>query len=188
MARAGRIAIDIDGASFDTEIYLHNAAGAQLASNDDSRPIDPGSVVNPNDASETRDSAIGYTVTAPGTYYVRVERYNTDTTPENGSYTLHVSVPGATVTASGYQGSRLDGGAGADTLRGGSADDALIGGSGNDLLNGGAGTDTMTGGSDNDTYFVERPATGCSRRQVRAVIGWRPMSATCWRRASRSRR
>lgn len=155
VAQAGQITIDIDGASFDTEIYLVNSAGTQLASNDDSRPIDPGSVVNPNDAAETRDSAITYNVTQPGTYFVRVERYDSNATTAGGTYSLHVSVPGATVTASGYEGSRLDGGDGADTLIGGTADDILIGGAGNDRLDGNGGRDTATGGAGADTFVYD---------------------------------
>lgn len=157
VAKAGLIKIDIDGTSFDTEIYLHNPAGTQVAANDDGSSVDPGSVVDPGNPAETYDSAIAYTVTQPGTYYVRVERYGVDATTEGGTYTMHLSVPGATVTASGYQGSTLDGGSGADKLIGGSADDVLMGGSGNDLLKGGAGSDTLTGGLGNDVYDVDHP-------------------------------
>ncbi len=167
VAQAGQIAIDIDGATFDTEIYLHNAAGTQLARNDDSKTIDPGSVVNPNDATETRDSAIAYNVTAPGTYFVRVTRYNSDTTAPGGAYSLHISVPGATVTATGYEGSRLDGGDGTDTLLGNSADDVLIGGAGNDRFDGNGGRDTITGGAGADVFVYDAvidSATGAATR------------------------
>lgn len=147
---AGRIAIDIDAATFDTVIYLYNAAGTQLAKNDDSRPIDPGSVVNPRDSSETNDSAISFNVVQPGSYFIKVIRYGSDVTPQNGSYTLHVSVPNAAIAVSGYQGSTLDGGDGTDSLFGGSADDILIGGNGDDHLYGGLGADRLVGGEGQD--------------------------------------
>ena len=41
----------------------------------------------------------------------------------------------------------------------------IYGNAGNNLLNGDAGADPMVGGAGNDTYFVDKPATWCSRTQ-----------------------
>ena len=170
VAQAGQITLDIDGASFDTEIYLHNAAGTQLASNDDGRPVDPGSVPDPGNAAESHDSSIVYNVTQPGTYYVRVERYGSDATTATGTYSLHVSVPGATVAAAGLEGSTLDGGDGNDTLTGGNGADLMIGGTGNDRFDGNGGRDTITGGDGNDLYVydavADSAAGGASRDRI----------------------
>ena len=136
----GRIVIDIDNASFDSTLRLFNAAGAELASNDDANP----------DGGSAQDSLITFTVPATGVYYVAVGRWegNTDTgftsraLPAGGTYTLHVSVPDHGVVPIIMSGSRLIGENGDDQLMGGSADDYLNGGAGNDLLNGGGGIDT----------------------------------------------
>jgi serralysin len=93
VAQAGRITLDIDGASFDTEIYLQNSAGRLLASNDDGSTVDAGSRAGSN--GRTLDSSLGFDVTAPGEYFVRVERYNSNVTTPGGTYTLHVSAAGA---------------------------------------------------------------------------------------------
>jgi serralysin len=85
---AGTIRLDIDNGSFDTVISLHNASGTQLAENDDMTSLDPGSSV-------IQDSFLTYNVVTPGVYYVRVVAFGTTTTPANGSYRLHISVPGA---------------------------------------------------------------------------------------------
>ena len=49
--------------------------------------------------------------------------------------------------------SRLDGGAGNDTLVGGDANDTLVGGAGNDVLYGRAGDDRFTGGAGADRFL-----------------------------------
>jgi len=48
---------------------------------------------------------------------------------------------------------RLDGGAGNDSLRGGFASDTILGGDGNDVILGNAGNDSLDGGNGNDTIF-----------------------------------
>jgi Ca2+-binding RTX toxin-like protein len=54
---------------------------------------------------------------------------------------------------------RLDGGAGSDTITGGSGPETLIGGAGDDLLDGNQGADTIVGGSGADT-IVWDPGDG----------------------------
>jgi Ca2+-binding RTX toxin-like protein len=46
--------------------------------------------------------------------------------------------------------SKIDGGAGNDTITGSAGADTIVGGTGNDILSGGAGDDTIMGGSGND--------------------------------------
>ena len=67
----------------------------------------------------------------------------------NGSGVQNFTLPGT------YQGSYIDGKAGADVLAqdaaGAAAGDTFIGGSGNDTLTGAAGNDLLNGGDNNDT-------------------------------------
>ena len=144
-ATGGVLTFDIDGASFDTLIRLYNASGVLLGENDDAL-LDPGS-------SSELDSRITLTINAPGTYYLQVVEYsssNTSITPVGGTYTLNVSVPGVALSPVVSMGSRLDGGAGNDTLRGNTSGDTLIGGSGSDLLDAGDGDDALDGGRGNN--------------------------------------
>ncbi|MES3153371.1 DUF4214 domain-containing protein [Sphingomonas faeni] len=144
---AGTIALDIDGASFDTYLYLYDSAGLLIASNDDSPVQDPGS-------TSLLESNLTYAVTTPGEYFARVVEYGSSAAPVGGAFSLHVSIPGAPVTISASVGSTLDGGNGADTLRGGTADDILRGGAGDDLLNGGGGNNVFDGGAGNDVIVA----------------------------------
>lgn len=139
-AAGARIILDIDNASFDSTLRLFNAAGVELASNDDSNP----------DGGAATDSQINFTATTAGVYYVAVGQYEaaagssftSKVMPAGGVYSLHVSVADHAVVALTEVGSRLIGEAGDDTLTGGSSSDYLNGGLGNDHLDGGAGVDT----------------------------------------------
>ena len=118
---------DIDGANFDTIVTLFDAAGNQLAMNDDNG-ADPG--------SGSSNSFLEHTFETAGTYYVRVHEYGTSNSLDTGAmYTLHVSLDSA--------GIELAGGGGNDTLTARQGDDMLIGGAGDDVLTGAAGTDTF---------------------------------------------
>ncbi len=135
---------DIDGASFDSTLRLFDASGAEIANNDD----DAGDGGNPT------DSRLVYNVIEPGTYYIQVAQWAGNTgfgsfvssAPAAGQgYTLHVSVPSATVQPITTIGSTLNGGAGNDLLESGSGDDAL---------NGGAGTDTAVYTGNRAAYTI----------------------------------
>ena len=93
---AGRTGIfDIDGATFDTELFLYNASGTLLASNDDYSGIDTGSFTS-------LDSFIQFTF-SPGTYIIGVGAFSSNgnqggivgTPPSVGdTYTLNVAIQG----------------------------------------------------------------------------------------------
>ncbi|MBL0408023.1 hypothetical protein JKG68_29435, partial [Microvirga aerilata] len=60
----------------------------------------------------------------------------------------------STVTLTGI--SRIDGGAGHDTLTGSAGADTIVGGSGNDVINGGAGDDRLEGGVGQDVFVFSQ--------------------------------
>ncbi len=156
------ITLDIDGATFDSVVKLLDAAGTELAANDDN---------NGDNGGERTDSFLTFTVQTAGTYYVQVSEWAsgsgsslvTKAPAANASYTLHVSVPNHSVVPITLIGSTLEGedgndilmgGAGSDTLFGGTGNDSLQGGGGDDgLLQGGQGEDTVDGGDGNDFVF-----------------------------------
>ncbi|WP_309627550.1 DUF4214 domain-containing protein [Brevundimonas sp.] len=148
----GRITLDIDNASFDSTLRLFNAAGVELASNDDSNP----------DGGPATDSQITFTVPATGVYYVAVGQWDANSgstftskaITAGGTYTLHVSVTDHGVTPLTLTGSRLIGEAGDDQLLGGGAGDYLNGGTGNDILNGNGGVDTAAYGGGRRQYVA----------------------------------
>ena len=149
------VRFDIDGASFDSTLRLFDAAGTELAQNDDDADL----------GEESINSALSYTFTAGGTYYIQVAQWiaNGNNTFTSGAitagstYTLHVSVPGHLVVALALAGSTLDGGDGNDTLTGGAGTDWLIGAAGDDVLIGGGGNDLLVGGVGVDTFrFTSR--------------------------------
>ncbi len=115
---------DIDHTSgIDSYVVLYNAAGTQLAFNDDSGS-DPGS-------TSSLDSYLTYTFAQTGTYYVQVRDFHGN--PAAGAtYTLNVSLQGAPV-ATVLDGSSLSGGGGNDTLQGNGGNDAIDGGAGSDI-------------------------------------------------------
>jgi serralysin len=134
----GRISIDIDKASFDTQVSLVSASGRRFASNDNAAALDHGS-------ASLKDSSLSFEVAAPGVYYVVVRQAFQAGTPDAGSYLLNISLPGAALGAD-LIGSLLSGGDGNDTLQGGA---------GADRLDGGAGVDAAAGAGGNDLYMVD---------------------------------
>ncbi len=137
------------GPAVDTTIYLRDAAGSQLAYDDD--------------GDEGLFSRIVYTPTVSGTYFVDVGGFSTDV----GGYGLRVTVSASVNLVGTNNGETLNGGAsddrltglgGNDTLNGGEGADILIGDDtstsnvpgGADTLNGGDGADFLAGGQGND--------------------------------------
>ena len=80
---------DIDHAShFDSVVSVFNAAGVQLAMNDDTPfSADPGS-------SFRIDSYLTYTFANAGQYYVRVSSHRLGAESSTGTYALHTSIQG----------------------------------------------------------------------------------------------
>ncbi|HYC68834.1 M10 family metallopeptidase C-terminal domain-containing protein [Brevundimonas sp.] len=143
---------DVDGASFDSVIRIFNAAGVEIARNDD-RTYD-------GDGGSPGDSFLNFRLVTPGTYYVQVGAYASGSgetvvsaPPVAGeSYTLHVTVPDHVVQPTYAHGSELFGDDGDDILRGTEGRDVLDGGGGddtifaareNDIIRGGGGWDTL---------------------------------------------
>ena len=123
---------DIDGAAFDSTLRIFDAAGVELASNDDFKPT--------GDGGSGTDSYLNFRFATAGVYYVQVGQY----APAGGTgfgtappaaglgYTLHVTVPGHAVQPTYLQGSDLYGDAGNDILRTSFGSDYLDGGGGLD--------------------------------------------------------
>lgn len=140
------VVFDIDGAGFDTTLRVFNAAGTELAANDDN---------NSDNDGERTDSYLTHTFGTAGTYYVQVGEWSTGSgtgftskAPAAGqAYTLHIAVPGHGVVPLTLIGSLLEGEAGDDTLSGGEAGDTIFGGTGNDSIVGGVGDDGLLQGS-----------------------------------------
>ena len=149
VAAGDTVVFDIDNATFDSVLRVYTGGGVQLAQNDDSSA----------DGGAATDSGLSYTFDTAGTYYVQVSQWQSgsDATlvtappPMGGSYTLHVSVPSATVAPLVYLGATMNGEAGADELNGGVGRDTLNGGADDDLLTGGGEDDTLIGGAGADT-------------------------------------
>jgi Ca2+-binding RTX toxin-like protein len=142
---------DIDtgttGTLTDSIIELVNSAGTQLASND-TGPGDVGSSAND-------DSYLSFTFATPGTYYIRVGRFISNSVAQpmlaGQTYTLHISNPNgavvtSTVSATNTSSVTADGGEGNDVILGTLGNDSLTGGNGNDTasfvnaFNGGSAT------------------------------------------------
>lgn len=94
-----QLTLDIDGATFDTEVFLFQADGTFLAGNDDAGG-DPGS-------SSFLDSFLTSTLLTPGTYVIGVARFPSsggtggitgEVIPVGATYTLHVSLTGQSVS------------------------------------------------------------------------------------------
>jgi Ca2+-binding RTX toxin-like protein len=109
----------------DPQMRLMNAAGVQLATNDDI------------DAGVEQDSRIEYVPGITGTYYVEAAGFLSST----GTYTVAVA-------SLGVVGTDAD-----DTLPGSRANDSISGGKGNDVIDGLDGNDSLFGGEDNDTLY-----------------------------------
>lgn len=156
------VTFDIDGAGFDTTLRVFNAAGTELAANDDN---------NSDNGGDRTDSYLSYTFATGGTYFIQVAEWATGSgagftskAPAAGqAYTLHISVPGHAVVPLTLIGSVLEGEGGNDTLIGGEAGDTIFGGAGEDsiaggvgddgLLQGGQGEDTVLGGDGDDFVY-----------------------------------
>ena len=139
---ASLVGQDGGGGTLDDSILrLHDASGAQIASNDDANP-------------DTFDSALVIHATASGTYYVEAGSLGDATA---GTYTIEVqaSAPAATDGADFLVGtaggSTISAGLGNDTVTGGDAQNYLRGDAGDDVLNGGTGFDDINGNMGNDT-------------------------------------
>lgn len=161
-----KLTLDIDGnGSVNTIVKILNSSGTELARNDNSQTLDPGS-------SNTTDSYLTYTVPSDGTYYVSVQSYSGS---DDGTYNLWMNIqPVANTSGSGtfeytltegsvndtaivdvttVSGTTINGTVMNDTLIGkdGQAD-TLDGGAGNDVLYGGTGNDTLIGGAGADKF------------------------------------
>jgi Ca2+-binding RTX toxin-like protein len=143
IARGTNFAIDIDNAGLspvlgDSFIWIYNSAGVELFRNDDGDLTDPGS-------TGTLDSYLAATLSASGTFYLRIGAFSVTNIAVGNQYRVHVSldVPAAPVAPSPLP-PPLPGVAGNDTLLGGDGQDTLDGGGGADLLNGGAGNDVAS--------------------------------------------
>lgn len=146
-----QIVIDIDGAGFDTVLRLYGPGQTVLVTNDDAEGNDV-------DGGASTDSAITYTATESGTFYVSVARWVsgsgdtlvTGAPPAGATYTMHISVPSQTAVPIIQRGSTLNGEDGDDQLFGGAGADELNGGIGNDVMTGGGGNDDIDGGTGYD--------------------------------------
>ena len=153
VTEAQTINLDIDDATFDTTLRVFNAAGVELASNDDGTYA--------GDGGSSTDSHLAFRAPAAGVYYVQVGRWATApsgfatvNTVAGGNYTLHVTgVTHPTVSTYGvgpYQfgedgndnlfataegAAWLDGGAGDDLITI-TTNGTAVGGSGNDRFSG----------------------------------------------------
>ncbi|CCQ73777.1 FecR domain-containing protein [Magnetospira sp. QH-2] len=127
---------DLNGNSddFDPYLYLYDASGNQINSDDDSSPLDPGSV-------DSYDSWLVHTFSEAGTYYMKLADYPQYAIPDGSDYLFQVTDFGTGDSVGGDD--YLDGGAGADLMHGGIGNDTLIG-DGQDAMLGGLGNDTLT--------------------------------------------
>ena len=167
-ADSGRTDIGTDPNAVDMYLKLFNAAGTQVAENDDAdwHLGGTGSVSSPYHPATSLDPYLEYTATADGFYYVDATAFNNNANgilQDSGNYTLWISVqPIATPYAASFDYTATDGLASSaahvaittvagSTLTGTAADEILLGGDGNDTLNGGGGADRLIGGGGDDT-------------------------------------
>ncbi|MBX9615686.1 MAG: M10 family metallopeptidase C-terminal domain-containing protein, partial [Caulobacteraceae bacterium] len=102
------VTFDIDGAGFDTTLRVFNAAGTELAANDDN---------NSDNGGARTDSYLTHRFATAGTYFIQVAEWATGSgvgftskAPAAGqTYTLHISVPGHAVVPLTLIGSVLEG-------------------------------------------------------------------------------
>lgn len=142
------VLFDIDNAAFDSVLRIYDGGNNLVAQNDD----------DAGDGGPATDSRLSHTFGTAGTYYIQVSQWQsgsdatlvTSAPPAGGAYTLHVSVPSATVVPLQYLGATMNGEDGTDILTGGSGRDTLNGGAGDDVLNGGGDNDTIDGGTGDD--------------------------------------
>ena len=160
----GAFVLDIDDASFDTTIRVFNAAGVQIASNDDGRYA--------NDTGSPTDSYLEVRTNTAGVYYIEVGRYApaadggfaSIAPPPGSAYTLWINTTALVPTDDTTRvGSFFEGGDGNDVITsrlggwidGGAGDDSLNIGN-NTVARGGAGNDRIvsqptSAGGDNST-------------------------------------
>ena len=157
LAAGQTLTLDVDAGWFDettsgvdTVLAVLNASNAVLATNDDGAP-DRGGLGN-------YDSALTFTATVAGVYYIRVGSIGEPTSPlipAGTGYVLNVSSTGHAATAPVVvSGDTIDGGDGSDTLFAGEGDDRLIGGGGVNTIYGHGGSDTLShlGGTGRDVF------------------------------------
>ena len=116
------------GSNLDPSLCLRDAAGTQLAFNDD---------------AVGKNSRLSFTTMTDGTFFISAQAYKSYV----GGYTLSM-----TATQVPFN---LVGGSGDDLLTGGGMNDTLKGLDGRDTLDGGLGADTMIGGLGDDVYYVD---------------------------------
>jgi Ca2+-binding RTX toxin-like protein len=156
VAAGETVVFDIDNASFDSTLRLMTSTGSELANNDD----------NAADGGSSTDSFLTHTFAEAGTYYIQIAEWSAGlgssfvsaAPAAGGTYRLHVSSPSQTPVPLLFQGSTLNGDAGADRLEGAAGVDTLNGGDGDDILNGAGDNDIINGGAGTDTavFFGNR--------------------------------
>ncbi|MEO6320741.1 MAG: cadherin-like domain-containing protein [Polaromonas sp.] len=113
--------------------------------------------INPDGTFSFMTGATGGTVASPTVVTLSYTLSDGAGGTATGSITLNVlntdsgANPIDLTGVANYQGSYIDGKAGADTLSDGAFQSVWLGGSGNDQLNGNAGNDLLIGGDHNDT-------------------------------------
>ena len=78
------------GGSFDSLIWLYNSATTQIAASDDA-----GILSGALGSISPLDSFLEYTFVTPGTYYIEVQSFGHAVVPAGATYSLQVSVEGA---------------------------------------------------------------------------------------------
>lgn len=141
-----------DGAA-DTILKIYNAAGEQVAINDD---VDL--------AAGNFWSMVSYTPESSGVYYISVGSYSANPSLENwGDYRVTVSSPGGSIpmeedsdmvdeSTNVTEGDVFEGGPGPDVITGGPDDDELYGLGDDDVLDGREGDDWLDGGRGADEF------------------------------------
>ena len=130
-----------DNRGADTVLRVFNAAGEQVAINDDA-----------DFGAGQLNSTLSFTPESSGVYYLSAGVFAGNPSQDHsGGYTLTLvdaATGGAAEPGPDYV--ELQGGAGDDVLRGGGGDDAIHGGDGNDRLYGLGGQDFLTGDRGDD--------------------------------------
>ncbi len=125
---------DIDGATFDTVVEIYDENGNFLASDDDSSTSE-----GAGGSTSGRDSYLEYEFTTTGSYIVAVRGFGSPTLQTTDTFTLNISVDGATW----------------EDPEPVAANDSLLGGAGHDWLIGQGGQDTLLGGDGIDIAFFD---------------------------------
>ena len=126
---------ETDGAA-DTILRIYNAAGQQVAINDD---VDR--------AAGNLDSELRFVPESSGVYYIGAGSYSANPNQENwGDYRLAVFTQGRIGMITGTEG--------ADEMTGTEGDDEFAGSPGADTIRGGAGNDTVSYEFSDDSGFL----------------------------------